>query len=192
MSPESLVALVAALGIGGVGGIYVRAEHERAERRRDRMIEVAEEFLAAVEVAITATRLAEDQILRFDFEEKDDARRKAASSAAIDALSGASRDLRVAEGIAARFSLIFPLNAPGFPRELEDFKERAPTHAVIQSAEGLLATLELMLSNPAVTRQHMNDAWFRFGAVHGAFTRYVNEAIWRRWLSRQMHRLRRK
>jgi hypothetical protein len=48
-----------------------------------------------------------------------------------------------------------------------------------------------MLSNPAVTRQHMNDTWFRFGAVHGAFTRYANEAIWRRWISRRMHRLRR-
>lgn len=193
MSVETLIAFVAALGVGGIGGIYVRAEHERAERRRDHMIKVAEEFLSAVEVAITSTRLVEDQVLRFDFAEKDEDRRAAARTAVVDALSDTSGELRVAEAVAARFSLIFPLDAPDFPKELEDFKERVPTHAVIQSAERLLETLEHMLSNPPVTRQQMGGVWGLFGAVHATFIRYANDAIWHhRWYTPITSRLRRK
>ena len=192
MSVETLAALAAAFGVGGIAGVVLRAEHERAERRRDRMVAVAEEFLSAVEVPITSIRLVESLVMRFDFDERDESKRVAASKAAVDAMSKASGELRAAEAISARFDLIFPLGAQGLPKELQHFQNEAPTHTVIASADRLLATLELMLSTPAVTRQHMVDAWTEFGGAHGAFTRYANEAIWRRWYTPITSRLRRK
>jgi hypothetical protein len=53
-----IASLVTGLGIGGLAGVIFRAQHERAESRRDRMIAVAEEFLHAVEDAFDATDMA--------------------------------------------------------------------------------------------------------------------------------------
>jgi hypothetical protein len=54
-------------------------------------------------------------------------------------------------------------------------------HAVVGGLDRLRGVLALRLSTPAVTVKAMKDEWARFGAIHGAFTRYANEAIWRRW-----------
>jgi hypothetical protein len=111
VTTETFVALVAALGIGGIGGVVLRAEHERAERRRDRMIAVAEEFLSAVETAITATREAELTIFKFDHDERDDDRRTAAATVSLAALDEAGLAARSADIVGPRFSLIFPTKA---------------------------------------------------------------------------------
>jgi hypothetical protein len=47
MEGASVAAVVSAFGVGGVTGIWIRAEHERTERFRERMIVTAEEFIRA-------------------------------------------------------------------------------------------------------------------------------------------------
>jgi hypothetical protein len=48
MDIRSIAALISAFGVGGIAGIWARAEYERAQQFRDRMIVRTEAFLDAV------------------------------------------------------------------------------------------------------------------------------------------------
>jgi hypothetical protein len=53
-----LAAILSALGVGGLIGAWLRGAHERRERFRDRLLDVADEFLTRVDTALRATTQA--------------------------------------------------------------------------------------------------------------------------------------
>jgi hypothetical protein len=179
MSVESLIALVAALGVGGAAGVVLRSEHESAEARRAQMIKVAEEFLIAVQGAITAIREAERaQLALFRRPDEGDEPQGAAKGAA-DALSNVNRANYSAHVVIPRFNLIFPSRAA--PLKGVEGNDPTPAHAVVRGLADLRTALLLRVANPTVNQEALNDEWERFFRGHTAFIDYANEAIWHRW-----------
>jgi hypothetical protein len=109
---NSFVALLVGLVGGGTAGVALRAQHESKELRRDRMIKVAVEFVAAVQHAITALQDAESAIDQFAVEsaieqfavERDEKLRADADAA----LSKVESKIYSAHVVIPRFNLIFP------------------------------------------------------------------------------------
>lgn len=186
MDLEAVIALAGAFGLGSLLGVALRAEHERAERRRDRMIAAAEEFIRLVEEArvalntahlkvdvhhgLAVRRASQAEVLAGSEEEF-----RASASAARDAIRAVYAAIERAEGVVPRISLLFPFRS--------DRSELAPGFAVTNSLRKPLGLLELGMSS-GIQRESLLRALGALGEAHGAFIRYAHDEIWHRWYGR--------
>src|SRR5437588_2466169 len=96
-----VVALLAALGVGGVLGGWLRGRHERAEAHRERMIAAAEDFLEKVAIAEGALGDAETAARHAIGVEEVPASTKAV-------LEEASRTTQHVDAVIPRMMVVFP------------------------------------------------------------------------------------
>ena len=166
MDPAELAALLAALGIGGLVGTWFRAEHERLERFRERMISVTEEFLTSVDSARTEFVTAMTAISRGDMEAGK--KHYTAGQLKVEAAMAAS----------SRMSVVFPPAGP----------ERQ--HVVSLAFEVIRAVRRLAQVVDSFGRGELKEprsleaarvAGEGIGLAQGRFASAASSQVWRRW-----------
>jgi hypothetical protein len=161
----SVAALVSAFGVGGVAGIWARAEHERSERFRERMIQSSESFFG--DIAEAKSALSEVALSVADSEE------------------GRPNDAKVQEAevaIAKVFDHIPVLSLvfPSFEQESEIFK---PAFAIAESLREILTILVVDGASETGRRQ-LSRAQHKLVYHVGFFSSAAHIDIWRRWYMR--------
>jgi hypothetical protein len=163
----SVAVVVSAFGVGGLAGGLLRAEHERTERFRERMIDAAEQFLEAVGRARDAVReartVSEDPEADGTLHELRFANVQTAAQA-IEAL----------DPFIVRLSLIFP-----------SLRRRAPVfNAAGEIQLELRSELDLITEEGPWTETR-SEAWHSLEVSPeyqiGFFAGNANQQIWRRW-----------
>jgi hypothetical protein len=199
----TVVALIGAFGLGSVIGVALRAEHERAERRRDRMIAVAEEFLRAIEAADDAIRTVVNQ-----FEHarpSTEGEREQAVQTVNETLVAARLKIREAEAIIPRLDLIFPGRAFASAPHEYAFPVVGSGGKLLETVStALLATLtqedepaqetgvapaDVVDDEPDEVDKEPEGVRAAFDYAHGRFAGYANSVIWARWYTNAWRRI---
>jgi hypothetical protein len=173
---STIIALLAAIGVGSIIGIVLRAEHEHAERRRDREIDVAEELTIALQTATAALWRATIAV-RWHDPTKTPEERRATAKAATAALAEVRKLAAAADAIVPRYSLIFPAEKI----EADILRPYRVTNAIrgaVGAAEGMLAS---PLPRSDTLNEMLQSQMMRSVHEFGGFVAHTNLLIWERW-----------
>jgi hypothetical protein len=165
MDIAAITAVLASFGVGGLAGGWLRAEQERTERFRERMIEAAEDFLAnAAE--------ARDALARADAAASNDSE---GQMNVPGSLAAAKESINKTSAAIPKLGIIFP--RLGHREHLRESAEN-----VSRALWACLAVLSEPVSDtPEEHRAKVSSAIETLDYFSGVFGGNANVQIWRRW-----------
>jgi hypothetical protein len=159
-----VIALLAALGVGGLLGGLLRGRQERIEAHRDRMIAVAEEFLDKVEAAETTLVIATGAV-------RDVRKGQTDQDNAIEAIVEATAAIHAAQGVIPRLSLVFP--------RIEKTHIYQPAGRLVDAMRESRDLLHGGLDGNALDDEAHHQAMLRVEEWNGSVADLANSQIWR-------------
>jgi hypothetical protein len=181
----TVAALLTALGVAGLIGVVARAEHEHAERRRDRQLDVAEELTIALQAATDALWKATVAV-RWHDPTKTPIERETTAKQALVALADVSVKADAADAIVPRYSLVF--DAEKIEADiLRPYRVTNAIRGAVGAAEGLLAS---PLPRPESLNETLKTQMLLSHREFAGFIAHTNTLIWARWYSPVTKRVR--